>query len=228
MLAVLGRSEDIQISDRFLAAAKAAADLCLRHAVDFLHIVQKRLGKILGDRQPDAMLRDISLRQFVPDFRLCLWSEAAYPGDLPVLSGLGQIVQRSYVERLVKRPRTFRPDAGYRSDLNQSFGNFFGDFVQKRQMTCLDDFLDFARKILADRGKFRQILTIPEHIGDVAALISDRIGRIAVGADAKTIGALDFQQISNVVEHRGYFAVVHGHDRSFQISIIWIRRHAVR
>jgi len=73
---------------------------------------------------------------------------------------------------------------------------------------------DLAREVLADAGQLVEVLTGGHHVGHIARQFADQPRRLAVGAHAERIGALDVEQIGNLVELTAISALMTGMVRS--------------
>jgi hypothetical protein len=83
-----------------------------------------------------------------------------------------------------------------------------------RARACGHDFRDLARQVGTDSWQGVQIFTALDHELDAAAKLAERAGRIPVGADAKRIAPLHFEQIRDLAKHGGHVGVDDGHGES--------------
>lgn len=72
-----------------------------------------------------------------------------------------------------------------------------------------DDLGHLAGQVGADAGNRIELLAA--HLGHAAAQLAESAGGVATGADAERVGALNFQQVGHLVDHRGDVGVAHRH-----------------
>lgn len=85
------------------------------------------------------------------------------------------------------------------------------DFPQQRQLAACHESCDLVREILADTGQLREVLPGPDEIRHAAGMHTNRPRGVAIGANPKRVGVLEFQQVGKPVENTGYFTIVNRH-----------------
>ena len=134
--------------------------------------------------------------------------------DLVRLAGRAQVVQRGDVQLVVELCRPLGPQARHAEDRQHAFGNLGQQLFEHRQRAGLDQRGHFLGQVLADALDVGQRpLGIGHDVGRRFGKIVDRPRRVAIGADAERIGALELQQVGNLLENGGDFVVGHGRER---------------
>ncbi len=79
-------------------------------------------------------------------------------------------------------------------------------------MSGLDDVGDLAGQVLADPRQLRQILSGLQQTANRLGQPLDDARGATVGSDPKLVLAANLEKLGSLVEHRGDFRILHGHD----------------
>ncbi len=82
-------------------------------------------------------------------------------------------------------------------------------FRVQRKLALFEHFLQVYQHAFADAGDGEHFLGFVDQVGNLLGLGLDGFGGVAVGANAKGILAVDFEQIGGFVEYAGDGFVIH-------------------
>jgi len=206
--AVRGGNQDIDIADRFAAPAVAAGDGAVLRGRVRREPVLQGLGEGGGGVQPQSFLAGGA--QALDAVEQGGFLARAEAGQLAHAARLGdalELVQRVQVEVLVQRLDAARAEALDAHEIRE-FGRYtLGDSVQSGQAAGVDQGGDLVRDLAADAGVLREIDLLRHLLLEPGAEPGDRLRRIAIGAYAEGVLALDFEKSGEALEALGNGAI---------------------
>jgi hypothetical protein len=76
---------------------------------------------------------------------------------------------------------------------------FRKQFRLNGELSCVEDLLKIGKHAFADAGDFENFLWFADEVGDAVGMVFDGLRGIALGADAKGVGAIELKQIGGFV-----------------------------
>jgi hypothetical protein len=140
----------------------------------------------------------------------CLAAEAFQFTDGMAAGRSTQIGESIDAQFAVEDLDTFWAAARQPQQVTQALGDLATQFAAQRQVACVHDRGDFPCEIRPNPWQFCQLLPIGRYeFSQRLWKISNRAGRIAIGAHTKRIRRLQFQKISDLVKDLCDFGVFH-------------------
>ena len=138
------------------------------------------------------------------------------PGTVAQLAGLRrgrELVDRVDAEFFVQQVHALGAEARQRQQGRDPGRHLALQLVKHRQMLAARDDGDLVGEVPADARQLIKVLALGQHVGDVARQLADQPRRPPVGAHPERVGALDVEQIGNLVELAGDLGVDDWHGR---------------
>jgi hypothetical protein len=196
---VLGRDDDVDVVDGFVAAAGAAAGGEADGVRVRPQVVEQGGRGVGGDGSEVASGALLEVGETEEDFFLGLGPEAIEAGDFVVLAGFFQIGERRDLEFFVEGFDFFRTEAGNVEKFEQFRRELRDQFVVVGKLSRGDEGRDFFAEGVADpRDAFQFIFAderskvVFEHFKGARTVV--------VGADLERIFALELEQKSDALE----------------------------
>ena len=140
------------------------------------------------------------------DLLLALGPEALEHADLAGLGRLAQLVDIGDAQLLPDAHRLFRPQIGHAQHGHNAVGHLFGQFIKLGDLAGFQQLGDGQRNALADAGNALQLALFPDAF-DVPAQLTNRLGRILEGDDAKAIGIEDLKAGRHDIQQFGHVTI---------------------
>ena len=202
------RHQDIEIADGVAAAAIAAGD---HDAAAVAQKADQRLGFGFRDRKLEALLGR-RLFQRAGELLFDRRAKAVQLMQPPGLDGAAQIVERAHLELVVEQLDALRPEARKRGHLAKLAGQLAssaGRAASKCPVLTMSAIL--PARSLPMPGSSERSASVRQQAADALRQAFDGAGRAAIGAHAKLVLALDFQELGGLIEHRRDFGVLDRH-----------------
>ena len=207
----LRRREQVEIADRLAPTAQAAGRDGLLDPRHLAQRGQQRHRRLRGLANRHAA-RLLGVRQRrLEDRLLGLRPEAGDRLHPPLRRGLMQFFDRVDTELMVQRPHALGTEARHLQQLGDRRRQLLAQPLEQPAAAGVDDLGDARGEVGADAGQPVEIGALGDHRLHAAPHVADRARRVAIGADAKRIGAFDLEQVGDFAEDRGDFGVLHGH-----------------
>ncbi len=136
----------------------------------------------------------------------------AHSRQLANLSFARQFLDAIHITDFVRAPDQrdgLRSESLYLQQLQHRRMILCKQFRLDRKLPVLKEFLQVPQHTLADAGNFKHLLGISDQVLYLLRVVLDRLCGIAVGADAKRILPIDFEQVGGFVKNVGDGLVVH-------------------
>jgi hypothetical protein len=148
-------------------------------------------------------------RQRLADGADSLAPHSPHLGQSPVVRCSLQLGERLDSELLVDTPRQFRPDIGHGGE--GSFRDVFASqTLQQRKAAGANEVIQDMRQRAADARQLHQPQNPfgPHDIVGFPFQPANRLGGVTIGAYAKGIGRLQFEQVRDFLERRGELVIL--------------------
>ena len=148
----------------------------------------------------------------VEDLLLGLGAEARQVADAAVLGRLHQLLERLDVEVVPQGAYTLRSQAGNAQQRGYGGRHLLALPFQELAFAGAHDLVDLLGEILADAGNVGECGALLDQGHEVRPQLADRARRVAIGAYAERVGALDVEQVGDLVEDGADGGVESGHE----------------
>lgn len=220
--------EDVEIADRLAAAPKTAGR---HHFADAGHLPQPlehRPQRLRGIGQQEALR--LALQAFVDrveQLRLGLRAEARQRAHVAALCFGAQLFERVDVQCVMQRLHAFRAEPRHVEQFDDRARQRMAQRLLQFAGAGRGDLAQLRREIGADRWNLAEIAAVRDHRRNVAPVVGNRTGRVAIGAHPERIRALDLEHVGDFGEHGRALGIVDRHDRRGSLPRGW-RRARVR
>ena len=207
-----GRGDhDVEVAHRLAPPAEAAGDLRERHAGRSGDVGQQRQRDLLRGGELGARRRGCTRGDGAQHPRLGTRPDARHLAQPARLRRGLQLRDAVDAERLLQKVHPLRPQPRQAQQFRDAGRHLACKLVEQRQMPALRDHPDLVGEIAPDARQVVEILARREHVRDRARQPLDQPRRAAIGADTERIGALDVEEVGDLVELLGDLGVGHGH-----------------
>ena len=205
---VSGGSQEIDVSDDFLVASKAACGGAADHVGVGAQLVEDGVGGAQGEADQVMARVFFSKRDAIEDLGLGFRGESREFGDLARLTGGFQLGERGDVEFVVEDFDLFRSETGHFEQFQQSGGQGGFEFVVVGERSGGDQLSDLVLEGLAESFDLAKAVFSDDGLEALGQSLEGS-GGVGVGAGFERVFALEFQKNPNFSQNGGHLIVVH-------------------
>ncbi len=203
--------QDVEVADGFPAPTKTAGGGDVFYTPGLLQVVKQCGGDVFCGDQFCALRCVAKTLHALHHQLLGFFSEAVQFANPAAAGGAFEVVQTTYLQFFIECSYALGPEALDFQQVAERSRYARLDVLEQWQSAGCDDSLDLFGQVLADAGKLGQIFSLFEQIGHALWFAAQRACGVAVGTHPERIGAVDFEQVGEPVEHIRYFSVMHRH-----------------
>ncbi len=145
------------------------------------------------------------------DVAFGLLAEPMEVANAPSPGGAQHLLGRLHVEVVPKHLHALRSEPGHLEQLGDRRGHFLAQASQHVAAACRRELRDLAGEVGADARVAGERFAALGHLLHVAREFLDGARGVAIGADAKRVGALDLEAVGDFVEEGGDDEILNGH-----------------
>jgi len=176
-------------------------------------VLDQRPGVLRRERKLVApLLAELRLHRLEQLF-FGLRAEAMQAAQASVPRRAMQLLRRMHLELAVERLHLLRPQPRDAQQLGNAGRRALAQLLAQLAGAAGRDLAHLRRQVVADSRQLRQRPAFGQLRGDVEPQAADQARRVAVGAHAERVAALELEQIGDFVEHARNVGVVNGHVR---------------
>lgn len=207
---IVGDSENIKVAAGFTASAAAAGGFAGGDFGELSQIINDGFCSraSIGDRDAGDVFSGHA--DVLQNRGFCFGAEALDFGDLTGFAGRFELVECGESELLEEDGCLFGADAGNTEHVEYARRDLLFEFLEARVLSGGDNLLNLSGEVSADAGKFREIAACGDGVSECFGESGDGAGGVAIGANTKWVGALNFKEISQKFKLRSDGVVVHG------------------
>ncbi|MCX6025038.1 MAG: hypothetical protein NTY23_02050 [Chloroflexi bacterium] len=218
-LGVRRGGQEIQVADRFLAAAQAAGGLGRAYLLRLAQPREQRLRQRPGLPDGNAVGAPGEGGDAREDPGLDARAHALHRAQAPILGGRLQARQVRDTQLFPEARGALRPHAADLQEIEQRRGNFLFFAFERRELTGGEDLFDLCGDGFAHAGEGAQFARCGDFC-EIPAQPAQGLGRAVIGVDAEGALAPELEHRAQVVEELGDGAVIELHDCAWGMRVL--------
>src|SRR5437016_3907444 len=210
--------ENIEITDGFASAAQRSGRSNFLHAGKIFQVIDNFLRLALSSVYQEASSDAAVIFNGFEQLGFVLLAHARQNANLALAS---QFLHAFEIADLVRAPDQsdrLVPEALNFQKIEHGGPILFQQLGMQREPAFFEHLLHVRQHAFADAGDLQDLLRFADQLGNLLWQGFDRLGCIAIRANAKRILAIDFEQIGSFVENSGDGFIIHAELKIKQVG----------